>query len=263
MKKSLFILFAILALAIPQKALAGWSDYVIILDPGHGGDDCGATYNSGKLGSESYESWLVMNCAERVYNQLVAHGANVYATRGLYDDDFSGEVDLSPRRSYCYTYGSDLFVSFHLNAANASAHGTETYYSYDYSSSSSTFASTMQTALVEGAHGFLTVNGRSSSYGTYQLIDRGVKTANYSVIIAGEYYPSILTEGLFIDYVGDWQLIHSADTADPGFSAWVDGHLNGIYNYLKQYGNLTASDESGLYYNGTGGSTGDNGSIKW
>ncbi|MDD6851519.1 MAG: N-acetylmuramoyl-L-alanine amidase [Bacteroidales bacterium] len=260
MKKSLFILFAILALAIPQKALAGWSDYVIILDPGHGGDDCGATYNSGKLGSESYESWLVMNCAERVYNQLVAHGANVYATRGLYDDDFSGEVDLSPRRSYCYTYGSDLFVSFHLNAANASAHGTETYYSYDYSSSSSTFASTMQTALVEGAHGFLTVNGRSSSYGTYQLIDRGVKTANYSVIIAGEYYPSILTEGLFIDYVGDWQLIHSADTADPGFSAWVDGHLNGIYNYLKQYGNLTASDESGLYYQGAADG---NGSITW
>lgn len=264
MKKSLFILFAILALAIPQKALAGWSDYVIILDPGHGGDDCGATYNYGSLGSESYESWLVMNCAERVYNQLVAHGANVYATRSLYNDDFSGEVDLSPRRQYCYTYNSDLFVSFHLNAANASAHGTETYYSYDYSSSSSTFASTMQSALVKGDHGFLPVNGTSSSYGKYELIDRGVKTANYSVIIAGEYYPSILTEGLFIDYVGDWQLIHSADTSDKGFSAWVDGHLNGIYNYLYNYGNLTTSDESGLYYNGTGGgSTSGKGSITW
>lgn len=261
MKKSLFILFAILALAIPQKALAGWSDYVIILDPGHGGDDCGATYNYGALGSESYESWLVMNCAANVYNKLIARGAKVYATRSLSNDDFSGEVDLSPRRAYCSTYDSDIFVSFHLNAANASAHGTETYYSYDYSSSSSSFAYTMQSALVEGKYGFASVNGRSSSYGKYELIDRGVKTANYSVIIAGEPYPSILTEGLFIDYVGDWQLIHSADTADPGFSAWVDGHLNGIYNYLKQYGNLTASDESGLYYNGTGSSAG--GTINW
>lgn len=258
MKKSLFILFAILALAIPQKALAGWSDYVIILDPGHGGDDCGATFASGSFGSESYESWLVMNCAANVYNKLDSFGAKVYATRSLSNDDFSGEVDLSPRRQYCYTYGSDLFVSFHLNAANASAHGTETYYSSDYSSSSSSFAYTMQSALVEGAYGFYKLDGTAlNSYGGYSgyydLIDRGVKTANYSVIIAGESYPSVLTEGLFIDYYGDWLLIHSAKTSDAGFSAWVDGHLNGIYNYLYYYGNLTASDETGLYYNGTGG----------
>ena len=257
MKKSLFILFAILALAIPQKALAGWSDYVIILDPGHGGDDCGATYNYGALGSESYESWLVMKCAANVYNKLKACGANVYATRDLYNDDFSGEVDLSPRREFCYTYGSDVFVSFHLNAANSIAYGTETYYSYDYSKSSSTFASTMQNALLKGDYGFKKVNGRNG----YILNDRLVKTANYTVITAGEYYPSILTEGLFIDTYSDWQLIQSADTSDSGFSAWVDGHLNGIYNYLYNYGNLTASDESGLYYNGTGSSA--EGTINW
>lgn len=257
MKKSLFILFAILALAIPQKALAGWSDYVIILDPGHGGDDPGATYNGGALGSESYESWLVMKCAANVYNKLKACGANVYATRDLYNDDFSGEVDLSPRREFCYTYGSDLFVSFHLNAANSIAYGTETYYSSDYSSNSSKFASTMQNALLYGNYGFKKVNGQ----GGYILNDRYVKTANYSVIIAGEYYPSILTEGLFIDTYSDWQLIRSADTSDSGFSAWVDGHLNGIYNYLYNYGNLTASDESGLYYNGTGSSA--EGTINW
>ena len=253
MKKSLFILFAILALAIPQKALAGWSDYVIILDPGHGGDDCGATYNGGALGQHAYESWLVMNCAANVYNKLTARGANVYATRSLYDDDFSGEVDLSPRRQYCYTYGSDVFVSFHLNAANAVAYGTETYYSSDYSSNSYSLASTMQNALLYGNYGFKKVNGQ----GGYILNDRYVKTANYSVIIAGEYYPSILTEGLFIDTYSDWQLIQSADTSDSGFSAWVDGHLNGIYNYL----NDGYMDETGLYYNGTGSSAG--GTIDW
>ncbi|MGN0206117.1 MAG: N-acetylmuramoyl-L-alanine amidase [Muribaculaceae bacterium] len=268
MKKSLFILFAILALAIPQKALAGWSDYVIILDPGHGGDDCGATFASGSFGSESYESWLVMNCAANVYNKLVTRGASVYATRSLSNDDFSGEVDLSPRRQYCYTYNSDLFVSFHLNAANANAHGTETYYSSDYSSSSKSFAETMQSALVSGSYGFAGVNGTYNSYGGYseyyELVNRYVKTANYSVIIAGEYYPSILTEGLFIDWKGDWLLIHSADTSDKGFSAWVDGHLNGIYNYLYTNGTLTTSDESGLYYQGTGGgSTSGKGSITW
>ena len=253
MKKSLFILFTILALAIPQKALAGWSDYVIILDPGHGGDDCGATYNGGALGQHAYESWLVMKCAANVYNKLTARGANVYATRSLSNDDFSGEVDLSPRRQYCYTYGSDVFVSFHLNAANAVAYGTETYYSSDYSSNSYSLAATMQNALLYGDYGFKNVNKR----GGYILNDRYVKTANYSVIIAGEYYPSILTEGLFIDTYTDWQLIQSADTSDPGFSAWVDGHLNGIYNYLKD----GYMDETGLYYNGTGSSAG--GTIDW
>lgn len=253
MKKSLFILFAILALAIPQKALAGWSDYVIILDPGHGGPDCGATYDGGALGQHAYESWLVMNCAANVYNKLVARGAHVYPTRRLDNDDIPEEVELSPRRAYCYTYNSDIFVSFHLNAANGIAYGTETYYSYDYSSSSSTFASTMQNALLYGDYGFKNVNKR----GGYILNDRYVKTANYSVIIAGEYYPSILTEGLFIDTYTDWQLIQSADTSDPGFSAWVDGHLNGIYNYLKD----GYMDEAGLYYNGTGSST--VGTISW
>lgn len=253
MKKSLFILFAILALAIPQKALAGWSDYVIILDPGHGGPDCGATYDGGALGNHAYESWLVMNCAANVYEKLVARGAHVYPTRELYNDDIPEEVDLSPRRAYCYNYGSDIFVSFHLNAANAEAYGTETYYSADYSSSSYSFASTMQNALLYGDYGFKKVDGR----GGYDLRDRYVKTANYTVITAGEYYPSILTEGLFIDTYSDWQLIQSADTSDPGFSAWVDGHLNGIYNYL----NDGYMDETGLYYNGTASSAA--GIISW
>lgn len=251
MKKVLFTIIAILSLAIPQPALADWSDYVIILDPGHGGDDCGAVYNGGSYGEISQESYLVMRCAASVYNKLVGHGANVYVTRSLYDDNFDGEVDLSPRRQYCYTYGSDVFVSFHLNAANASAHGTESYYSADYSSNSYSLAYTMQTALMSKT-GFGGVNGHLNWGSTaYELIDRGVKSANYSVIIAGESYPSTLTEGLFIDYVGDWQLIKDDNTSNPGFSAWVDGHLKGIYDYLYAYGNLTTYDETGLYYQGT------------
>ncbi|MDO4512171.1 MAG: N-acetylmuramoyl-L-alanine amidase [Bacteroidales bacterium] len=247
MKRYIFSIVAMLAIAAPQ-AFAGWDDYVIVLDPGHGGDDCGAVYNGGRTGSESYESYLAMNCARGVYNKLTSHGAEVHATRSLYDDDFAGEVNLSPRRAYCYTYGSDVFISFHLNAANASAHGTETWYSANYSPNSLTLAKQMQTALVDGDHGFATVDGR----GGYDLIDRGVKYNDWTVITAGNSYPAVLTEGLFIDCYSDWQLIKSANTADPGFAAWVDGHLNGIYNYLYKYGNLVTTDETGLYYAGGG-----------
>lgn len=225
MRKILFSIAIILGIALPQQVNAAWSDFVIILDPGHGGDDPGACYASSSI-NDYTESWLVLQCAGNVYNRLSSMGANVYMTR--WEDDFSGEVELSPRRAFCYTYNSDVFVSFHLNAANASAHGTESYYYY---SGSYNLASYMQSALISK---FSTVNGS----GGYELIDRGVKSAGYTVITAGEAYPSTLTEGLFIDCYSDWQLIH--DTSSTGFFTWVDGHLKGIYDYLAStYGGVT------------------------
>ena len=236
MKKIFLALILSLSIVVPQHINAAWSDVVIVLDPGHGGDDPGACYASSSVNNYT-ESWLVLQCASNVYNTLSGLGANVYMTR--FEDDFSGEVDLSPRRAYCYTYGSDVFVSFHLNAANASAHGTETYYYY---SGSSNLAYTMQDALISR---FSTVNGT----GGYELIDRGVKTAGYTVITAGEAYPSILTESLFIDCYSDWQLIQ--DTSSTGFYTWVDAHLQGIYDYVTAYEGYSVTEPS--YYTGGGG----------
>ena len=239
MKKIFLALFLSLSIVAPQQVAAAWSDLVIVLDPGHGGDDPGACYASSSVNNYT-ESWLVLQCAGNVYNTLSALGANVYMTR--FEDDFSGEVDLSPRRAYCYTYGSDVFVSFHLNAADASAHGTETYYSADYSSNSYSLAYVMQTALTDR---FSTVDGS----GGYELIDRGVKSANYTVITAGESYPSILTESLFIDCWSDWQLIQ--DVTSTGFYTWVDAHLQGIYNYVTAYEGYSVTEPT--YFTGGGG----------
>ena len=159
-------------LLVPSMAKANWSDYVIILDPGHGGDDPGAVYN-GSTQNNCTESWLVLQCASSVYNTLTSLGANVYMTR--FEDDFSGEIDLSPRRAYCYTYDSDVFVSFHLNAANASAHGTETWYYYDGSYS---LASCVQNGLINKF-------GEVDGTGGYEMIDRGIKNNGWTVITAG------------------------------------------------------------------------------
>ena len=224
-------------LLFPSMAKANWSDYVIILDPGHGGDDPGAVYN-GSTQNNCTESWLVLQCASQVYNTLTGLGANVYMTR--YEDDFDGEIDLSPRRAYCYTYDSDVFVSFHLNAANASAHGTETWYYYD---GSYNLASCVQNGLISK---FGNVDGT----GGYEMIDRGIKNNGWTVITAGEAYPSVLTEGLFIDCWSDWQLIQ--DASGVGFNAWVDGHLKGIYDYLNYYGYYSVTEPP---YGGGGGGT--------
>lgn len=236
MKKLLYSMALTMALFMPFTAEASWSDYVIVLDPGHGGDDPGACYSGGTYSNQT-ESWLVLQCATNVYNKLTSLGAEVYMTR--WEEDFSGEIDLSPRRAYCYTYGSDVFVSFHLNAANAVAYGTETWYYY---SGSYDLASCVQNGLISK---FTEQQGN----GGFDVSNRGIKNNSWTVITAGESYPAVLTEGLFVDTYSDWQLIQ--DTTSEGFYSWVDGHLKGIYDYLNSYGYYSVTEPS--YYNGGGG----------
>lgn len=237
MKNILYTAALILSMIVPQNIKANWSDYVIVLDPGHGGDDPGAVYNRSSVDNYT-EAWLVLQCATNVYNELTNLGAEVYMTRTI--NDFDGEINLSPRRAYCYTYGSDVFVSFHLNAANASAHGTETWYYYD---GSYNLATSVQNGLMSK---FSDVDG----LGGYDMTNRGVKNNGWTVITAGNAYPAVLTEGLFVDCYSDWQLIQ--DTSSKGFYSWVDGHLKGIYDYLSEYGYYSVSEPT--YYNGGGGS---------
>lgn len=237
MKKVLYSLILIISIVAPQTMQASWSNYTIVLDPGHGGDDPGAVYSGSSVDNYT-EAWLALQCASNVYNHLSRAGANVYMTR--WENDFYGEVGLSTRRAYCYTYDSDVFISFHLNAANASAHGTETWYYYD---GSYNLASCVQSGLM---YTFDTVDG----LGGYEKIDRGIKNNGWTVITAGEYYPAVLTEGLFVDCYTDWQLIQ--DVTSTGFNAWADGHIKGIYDYLNYYGYYRVSEPT---YNGAGSSS--------
>ena len=236
MKRLRNLLILVWAALMPIAAQASWENYVVVLDPGHGGDDPGACYSNGIYNNQT-ESWLALQCASKVYDKLTEMGADVYMTR--WEDDFDGEIELSPRRAYCYTYGSDVFVSFHLNAANAVAHGTETWYYYD---GSYDLASSVQ-------NGLITKFSDQEGNGGFEVSDRGIKNNGWTVITAGEAYPSVLTEGLFVDCYTDWQLIQ--DTSSAGFYSWVDGHLKGIYDYLNNYGYYSVTEPS--YYNGGGG----------
>ena len=239
MKKIFLALVLILGIAVPQHISAAWSDFVIVLDPGHGGTDPGACYNRSSVDNYT-ESWLALQCAGQVYNKLSSLGAKVYMTR--FND--ATTMSLTARKNYCYTYNSDVFISFHLNAANASAHGTETWYYY---SSSSSLASIVQSGLIAKF-------GEVDGTGGYKLTNRGVKQNGWTVITAGSAYPAVLTEGLFVDCYSDWQLIQ--DTSSKGFYAWVDGHLKGIYDYLSSKGSVTEPS----YYNSGGNSGGSNSS---
>jgi N-acetylmuramoyl-L-alanine amidase len=90
----------------------------VVLDPGHGGNDSGATGPTGVR-----EKDVTLDVAHLVAPILAKDGIHVTLTR---DDD--RYVTLEERTARANQVGADLFVSIHCNAAeNHARHGVETY----------------------------------------------------------------------------------------------------------------------------------------
>ena len=91
----------------------------VIIDPGHGGQDSGSTYD----GVE--EKNLNLKIAQYLAEELDKRGVSYKLTRE--DDTF---VSLSDRAAMANQYDGDIFISIHHNAIKnaASANGTETLY---------------------------------------------------------------------------------------------------------------------------------------
>lgn len=212
MKKifSIIALFVIATITISSEAATNWSSYRIMLDPGHGGSDPGA---SGP--SAPHEATLALRCATALKNRIVNEcGGTVKMTRT--SDVF---ISLSARRSASVSYDPYIFCSIHLNAFNKTAKGTETYY-YWSTGNSNLLANKVQAQLIAN---FKTVSG-------FTPTNRGVKYGNLAVIKGSSSVPAILTEGLFVDNSTEWSIINSE--SKDGFKKWVQGHLYGFYDRL-------------------------------
>lgn len=108
----------LLPLLSPASYLKGYGSAVVVLDPGHGGNDPGATSARGLV-----EPRIALDIAKRVRAKLIAEGFRAYLTR---DVDRFIELDARPRLAAVRQ--ADLFVSIHLNAAsNRDSHGVESY----------------------------------------------------------------------------------------------------------------------------------------
>jgi N-acetylmuramoyl-L-alanine amidase len=91
---------------------------LIVLDPGHGGNDPGA------IGFEGLnEKDVVLRVAQRVKDYLKPYNADVLLTRNT--DEF---ITLKNRAIFANSRKADLFVSIHCNASNnRTASGTRSY----------------------------------------------------------------------------------------------------------------------------------------
>lgn len=113
------------------------SGKLIVLDPGHGGNDPGAAYGKN-------EKWYNLDIAKRVEAILTAKGVSVKMTRTT--DVFVG---LDERAQMANDWNADLFVSIHNNAFfDKNTNGTMTFY-YTGSYKGKEYATIIQNDLLK------------------------------------------------------------------------------------------------------------------
>lgn len=145
---------------------------VVVLDPGHGGKDSGAS------GNGLLEKNLTLKIAQYCKKELESYsGIEVYMTRDM--DEY---VSLDDRVSYAKEKVADVIVSIHINSHTTSIpHGAEVYYpNGNYNPTASEVGSGLANSILEN----LTALG---------LADRGTHIRNRS---DGVNYP----DGSTADY---------------------------------------------------------------
>jgi N-acetylmuramoyl-L-alanine amidase len=150
----------------------------IVLDPGHGGNDPGAT------GNGLQEKQLTLTIASKVQTLLEEQ----YIVDAILTRDSDVYVELSERAQFANGLGADYFVSFHHNAGGGTG-----FESYIYPGTAGTETGRRQDVVHAEMMKF---------YAGYGLRDRGQKEANFAVL-RETAMPAILLENLFIDHSGD------------------------------------------------------------
>ena len=140
----------------------------VVLDPGHGGHDRGASIGY------VFEKHLALDTARRVAELLQQSGLKVVMTRS--DDTF---IPLPGRATIGNRYPNAIFVSIHYNDSKSTGSGVEAYYHFSASYSLSAY---IQAYLVQRT----------------TLPNRGVKHANFHVIRNTTRNPAVLIECGFV-----------------------------------------------------------------
>lgn len=102
----------------PDTPLA---EYVVMIDPGHGGNDPGASSNDGKY----FEKDMTLATAETIKNELNKHGMSVLLTRSK--DEIVPLKNISAKSNESH---ADAFISLHYDSTENpnEGSGTTTYY---------------------------------------------------------------------------------------------------------------------------------------
>ena len=213
--------------------------YTIVVDPGHGGHDSGATGNGYR------EKDIALQVATKLANNL-RRDYNVIMTR---DSDFF--VPLDTRAKIGNDANADFFISIHLNSSSSSsANGTEVYYfnkkdQNNYAAQVAKFENKVDSSYGDTPFSdfilndiFYKKNQKTSQAVAGAVLDglinltglrrRGVLGANFAVL-RGSNSPSILVELGFMNNYSDLSKFLSPDDQERAAAAIGDA----IRKYFK------------------------------
>lgn len=181
------------------------SDRVIMLDPGHGGNQPGAGSGTGV-----YERDVTYKIATELSNLLEAKGATVLFSR----DNSASVPEIEERRINTYTLNPDMFISIHCDSSSSSsANGSSVYYYKNYSGPLAFAISKTLPGIVKTNTGYAMQNKGAHFYPF--LVTR-VETC-----------PSVLVECGFISNASDFKIINSR----KGQKAIAKGIYEGVLDY--------------------------------
>ena len=208
------------------------SPRVVVVDPGHGGDD------TGKIGPNGVrEKDAALQVGRRLADTLTARGYEVHLTR---TKDTLVDLADRPRLANRWKAGrpAAIFLSIHMNSTQSgarSARGFETFFLADARTEDEQRVAEMENAAVEFEDGDgheateedLILNGLRNDFwvrasndlaeviqGGMATVhsgpDRGVKRAGFRVLV-GALMPAVLVEVAFISHPAESRLV--ADSA--------------------------------------------------
>ncbi len=197
---------------------------LVVLDPGHGGKDTGASGQNKVL-----EKQVVLDISNRVKKLLEAKGIPVRLTR-------TGDTypTLDQRNAYADKVGADLFISIHADGAgSSSAHGVETFITTAAGCDSSNHygqpgdKSAQRNNQFDPANAILGFSIQSNLVKMSKRSDRGLRRARFSVIKKASC-PSALVECGFLTNPAEESLLNSSSYRENV----ARGISNGILGYF-------------------------------
>ena len=203
-----------------HRAATPKSFTVVVLDPGHGGQDSGAMCGG------ILEKDLTLDVARRIDRLLEAEGIATLMTR--LGDTY---VSLADRAAFANRVRNCIFISIHFNEDNLPvSSGVETYYAAHQITAGSFLASWLPflwrplsespNSQSQNLAGFI----QEALVARTRAADRGTKPAQFFVI-TNVTSPATLVEGGFLTNTEDISKLASEEYREQIAAAVVDGVL--------------------------------------
>jgi len=183
-----------------------YKDKLIVIDPGHGGKDPGATSSNLKM----KEKDVVLDVSLKLKKLLENEGFKVYLTRE--DDNYIGLYD---RSTIANELGADAFVSVHANAhSNSKVEGVQVLYYPNDGRDNKTFAAMTRDSLVR----------------ELKTPDKGIIQRPKLVVIRETKMPAVLLELGFLTNSREENLLSQKEYRQK----CAEGAYKGIIEYFNK-----------------------------